>query len=114
MESLGHESHSLPNEKMLGEVEVVIRTKILAAFFFFILFTRNLEPGIFWVLLLQTSALETFLQFHDSGIGFKLAKCNNSMTLIFFQQHRSMSENRCQFKNIISGLAVPNQTFGHL
>lgn len=34
MESLGHESHSLPNEKMLGEVEVVIRTKILAAFFF--------------------------------------------------------------------------------
>lgn len=36
MESLGHDSHSLPKEKMLGEVEVVIRTEILAAFFLFI------------------------------------------------------------------------------
>lgn len=39
MESLGHDSHSLPKEKMLGEVEVVIRTEILAAFFFIYLFS---------------------------------------------------------------------------
>lgn len=41
MESLGHESHSLPKEKMLGEVEVVIRTEILTAFIYLFIYSLH-------------------------------------------------------------------------